>query len=163
MVCGWLPALTSLNSHPVALHAAQAGSRHPPVVGPGREEDAWGDFDVFIDHADMELAQCLAARQGTDLAVIPFIEHICRVEAIGNVVHLSGDAGSTMAVLRLRLGIVPSVGWLPIGRSCFDTPDDAAGGGNAADCQAAGEDRLEEVATGKLRLCIQLMIHNPDP
>jgi hypothetical protein len=52
---------------------------------------------------------------------------------------------------------------LALGRSRFDTPDNAASRGNAADCQATGEDRLEEVATGKMTLCIQLMIHNQDP
>jgi hypothetical protein len=37
--------------------------------------------------------------------------------------------------------------------------DQAAGGGNAADCQAAGEDRLEKITPGKLSLGYRLTFH----
>src|SRR5215208_3274788 len=45
------------NAHPLALGNPERWARHPTVIRPGREEEAWRDLDLLVFGDKRELAQ----------------------------------------------------------------------------------------------------------
>jgi hypothetical protein len=78
---GMSTGIGEVDAQPIPLVGAQRRSRHLPVVGPGREEDAGGDFDLLVVGGDLPLADHRAVRHRRRLAIIEGVHQDRGIEA----------------------------------------------------------------------------------
>lgn len=77
------------NADAVALGRADRRTRHPAIVGPGREEQVRGNLDLLVDRRDLVAAQPPAVRQFGHRAAIEVRQDVMRIETVAGVVHLT--------------------------------------------------------------------------
>ena len=73
---------------PVAFGRANGRARHPPVVGPGREEEAGGDLDLLVLADDLVGAERAAVGKLRHRSRVPVRQHGGRIEAVAGAVHV---------------------------------------------------------------------------
>ena len=73
---------------PVAFGRANGRAGHPPVVGPGREEEAGGDLDLLVLADHLVAAECAAARKLRHRSRVPVRQHGIGIEAVAGAVHV---------------------------------------------------------------------------
>ena len=102
-----------VDAQPVALVGAQRRSRHLPVVGPGREEDAGGDLDLLVVGGDLPLADRRAVGHLGGLAVVEGADQDRGVEAHARDVDVADGGAQAVAgmagVERVALGLCLSL------------------------------------------------------
>ena len=83
------PGVGEVDPNSVALSAAERRSWNLAIVGPGREEDAWGDLDLLVGGDDLVLAKRPAIRLPAHVPVVECGEEGRGIEAHGNRVDLA--------------------------------------------------------------------------
>jgi hypothetical protein len=76
-------------AYEVAFGGAQRRAGNASVIGPGREEHAWENFDLLVLTHDLEVAQCTAVGQARDTSHFPIGQHCRWIKAIFFIVDLA--------------------------------------------------------------------------
>ncbi len=97
----------------LAFRASQGWPWNTTVEGPGWERYARNNLDVLVVRDDLPFAQSSAVRKGGERAVVEIPQHVSRVEAVREVIHLANGARHCAGCRSQRMR---SVRWRRIGR-----------------------------------------------
>ena len=86
-----------VDAQPIPLVGAQRRSRHLPVVGPGREEDAGRDLDLLVVGGDLPLADRRAVGHRRGLAVVEGAHEDRGIEAHARDVDVADRGAQAVA------------------------------------------------------------------